>query len=270
MNLSLLQSAPLPPSADPIGVIRWAPNGAIIILVITVLAIVISRLSKEASFLKQALSEETGNASGSRLLLLISGVSAIYISFVFVMFYMESWLAILETCDNGVLCKHPLPDFKGLTEALLALGIGVVPYGFNKVSKAIESKKKSPTPGPTPNSGVPPTPPSLTPIPETTLPSTLTETSKTKQMKTITYKVTIYGGQGHLAIAVANQDTIYFNESGEQSHQLPVGSHNISVSAAPPQGDDGKIEFEIWQGDDRKGYHTFEEFENIMFTIQVD
>ena len=198
-------------------------------------------LRKKKYDIKKALCEPTGEESSSRLLLFISGVSAVIFSYVFVGFYIYAWLELPDCC-SGKNCKQ-LPDFGGLINGLIALGIGVIPYSVNKVSTALASAK-----------------------------STLhnSKTKPIKLMKTIMYNVEIRNGHGQLAVSVAGKPTLRFTQSGRDSHDLPVGDHTITVAATPPSSDGGEIKFQIWNGDRKLSEYTFSEPQVVDFNIKVD
>lgn len=57
---------------------------------------------------------------------------------------MLSILVVLLVCCLYIECyihTKPFPDLSGLVGVFVSLGLGVVPYSFNKVSTAIASKK---------------------------------------------------------------------------------------------------------------------------------
>lgn len=65
-----------------------------------------------------------GNRSASRLVLFLSGITAIIISVCITTYYLYYYL-----------CCGKAPDMDGLINVLLTLGIGVIPYAINKVAK---------------------------------------------------------------------------------------------------------------------------------------
>lgn len=71
---------------------------------------------------------ETPSPSTSRLIVLFSGLTAVMIS-----------VCLTSVWIFELLEGKPKIDFGNLTDVLLALGIGVVPYGFNKLSSALKS-----------------------------------------------------------------------------------------------------------------------------------
>ncbi len=86
--------------------------------------------------LKEALSTDHDPdnriPSSSRLLAFISGISAILFAFSLFVFY--TFIYIRTGC---------FPEIESLTNSLLALGVGVVPYTINKVTGAIERKNQN-------------------------------------------------------------------------------------------------------------------------------
>jgi hypothetical protein len=65
-----------------------------------------------------------GNRSASRLVLFLSGITAIIISVCITTYYLYYYL-----------CCGKAPDMDGLINVMLTLGIGVIPYAVNKVAK---------------------------------------------------------------------------------------------------------------------------------------
>lgn len=65
-----------------------------------------------------------GNRSASRLVLFLSGITAIIISVCITTYYLYYYL-----------CCGKAPEMDGLINVLLTLGIGVIPYAVNKVAK---------------------------------------------------------------------------------------------------------------------------------------
>ncbi len=70
--------------------------------------------------------------SASRLIAFIGGVSALIFSFCLFVFYTTVYIR------TGYA-----PNIENLTNALIALGVGVVPYSINKVAGAIERRNKN-------------------------------------------------------------------------------------------------------------------------------
>ncbi len=68
--------------------------------------------------------------STSRFIALISGISTIIIALCMVSFFIYNY--IRTGCQ---------PDFSNLSSVLLALGLGLAPYGVNKISTAISNNK---------------------------------------------------------------------------------------------------------------------------------
>ena len=124
---------PLPisdnPQLDGIGWISYLPF-IIGVIVFTLLFRKFSNFS-----LKDALSTDHDPAnkipSASRLVAFISGISAILFSFCLFVFYTTVY--IRTGC---------YPEIENLTNSLIALGIGVIPYSINKVAGAIERRGK--------------------------------------------------------------------------------------------------------------------------------
>jgi hypothetical protein len=65
-----------------------------------------------------------GNRSASRLVLFLSGITAIVISVCITTYYLYFYL-----------CCGKAPELDGLISVLLTLGIGVIPYTVNKVTQ---------------------------------------------------------------------------------------------------------------------------------------
>ncbi len=65
-----------------------------------------------------------GNRSASRLVLFLSGMTAIIVAVCITTYYLYYYL-----------CCGKAPDMDGLISVLLMLGIGVIPYAVNKVAK---------------------------------------------------------------------------------------------------------------------------------------
>ncbi len=65
-----------------------------------------------------------GNRSASRLVLFLSGITAILIAVCITTYYLYYYL-----------CCGKAPDMDGLINVILTLGIGVIPYAVNKVTK---------------------------------------------------------------------------------------------------------------------------------------
>ncbi len=80
-------------------------------------------LKKALSELKQVDGKTEHVESSSRLIAFLSGIVALTISLTITMVSMHKYLS-----------TGTLPDFQNLVNALLALGIGVVPYSINKVA----------------------------------------------------------------------------------------------------------------------------------------
>jgi|GEM_PF-2123537 len=70
----------------------------------------------------ESASETVTPASGSRLVMFLSGMAAILLSAVLVSFYIYNYL------HTGAA-----PKMEEMTYILLALGIGVIPYAVNKI-----------------------------------------------------------------------------------------------------------------------------------------
>ena len=77
---------------------------------------------------QKAGTSEAAPPSVSRLIVLLSGLTAVMISVCLTCVW------IFELLEG-----KPKIDFGNLTDVLLVLGIGVVPYGFNKLSGALKS-----------------------------------------------------------------------------------------------------------------------------------
>ncbi len=65
-----------------------------------------------------------GNRSASRLVLFLSGITAILISVCITTYYLYYYLC----------CGQP-PDLDGLISVMMTLGIGVIPYAVNRVTQ---------------------------------------------------------------------------------------------------------------------------------------
>ena len=104
-------------------------------LVMGVIMLVLLLVKLNSYNLKEALSTDHDPKnripSASRLVAFISGISAILFSFCIFVFYT---LVYIKTGEY--------PDIEPLTNSLLALGIGVVPYSINKVTGAIERRNQ--------------------------------------------------------------------------------------------------------------------------------
>lgn len=71
--------------------------------------------------------ENTQPKSASRLIAFITGLVTLGIASSFSTFWLFTYLK----CGSA-------PDLTSLTNVVLSLGLGIVPYAFNKISKAIE------------------------------------------------------------------------------------------------------------------------------------
>lgn len=69
-------------------------------------------------------------ASSSRLISLLTGVTATIISVGLTSTWIYGY--VLNPSSGG-------PDFKNITTLLITLGIGVIPYGFNRISSTAKS-----------------------------------------------------------------------------------------------------------------------------------
>lgn len=75
-------------------------------------------------------SDPPKNTSVSRFLAFISGLISVGLSCVITSFYMWSYFDAVD--------PSKLPDLNNLMTVLLSLGIGVIPYAFNKLGSAIK------------------------------------------------------------------------------------------------------------------------------------
>jgi hypothetical protein len=69
-------------------------------------------------------------ASTSRLISLLTGVTAVIISVCLTSCWIYGY--VLKPESGG-------PDFKNITTLLITLGVGVIPYGFNRISSATKN-----------------------------------------------------------------------------------------------------------------------------------
>jgi hypothetical protein len=85
-----------------------------------------SQVGTDAASTQQTQTARTvpGNRSASRLVLFLSGITAIIISVCITTYYLYYYL-----------CCGKAPDMDGLINVMLTLGIGVIPYAVNKVAK---------------------------------------------------------------------------------------------------------------------------------------
>ncbi|MCE7990980.1 MAG: hypothetical protein HEP71_03335 [Roseivirga sp.] len=121
----LAQGIPAPAASPCITYLSW-----LIPIILLALFIIIAWAIRKKYSLKNALSElktidkETVHVeSSSRLIAFLSGIIALTTSLTITIISMYVYL------ETG-----KLPDFQNLVNALLALGIGVVPYSINKVA----------------------------------------------------------------------------------------------------------------------------------------
>ncbi|HAA16015.1 MAG TPA: hypothetical protein DCE41_31650 [Cytophagales bacterium] len=89
------------------------------------------------SHLRKALVEtqDPDKISSSRLALFLSSLISILLA-----------LHFSVVASYGYLGSGKVPDFSSLINALLALGIGVVPYSVNKIGEAFKNRSPAPNP----------------------------------------------------------------------------------------------------------------------------
>lgn len=134
-HVSLSDSLPSLAGSNPVPIgesfLAW-----LIPTVLLTIFLILAYITRNKYNLKYALSElkkkgeETIHVeSSSRLIAFISGIIALTASLTITIISMYAYL------EEGIL-----PNFENLVNALLALGIGVVPYSINKVAGAFRTK----------------------------------------------------------------------------------------------------------------------------------
>ena len=82
--------------------------------------------------------------SSSRLVALLTGLAALGIaigvssSVLYYVIILVPPNAVVAAIEAGKEVSIPVPDFKNLTTILLVLGIGVVPYGANRLGRGLQ------------------------------------------------------------------------------------------------------------------------------------
>ncbi|MBB4804737.1 hypothetical protein HNP38_000009 [Chryseobacterium defluvii] len=97
----------------------------------------------ERTRLENGSAETSQKSSISRLLAFISGLVSVGLACAITTFYMWSYfepdIIVSNTSTGTGVPSIQYPDLDKLLTVLLSLGIGVIPYGFNKIGNALRN-----------------------------------------------------------------------------------------------------------------------------------